>query len=69
MLDQREFEKQILDVIASLKSAGYDPMAQLTGFLQTGDENFITRTGNARAIIRTLDSEQIAEYVDKNLKT
>ena len=69
MLDQREFEKQILDVIASLKSAGYDPLAQLTDFLQTGDENFITRTGNARAIIRTLDKEQIAEYVDKNLKT
>ena len=69
MLDQREFEKQILDVIASLKSAGYDPLAQLTGFLQTGDEKFITRTGNARAIIRTLDKEQITEYVDKNLKT
>jgi len=66
---QNDFEKLILSVIDSLKSAGYDPMAQLTGFLQTGDENFITRTGNARAIIRTLDKEQIAEYVDKNLKT
>ena len=66
---QNDFEKLILSVIDSLKSAGYDPMAQLTGFLQTGDENFITRTGNARAIIRTLDKERIAEYVDKNLKT
>lgn len=66
---QNDFEKLILSVIDSLKSAGYDPMAQLTGFLQTGDENFITRTGNARAIIRTLDKEQIAEFVDKNLKT
>lgn len=66
---QNDFEKLILSVIDSLKSAGYDPLAQLTGFLQTGDENFITRTGNARAIVRTLDKEQIAEYVDKNLKT
>lgn len=66
---QNDFEKLILSVIDSLKSAGYDPMAQLTGFLQTGDETFITRTGNARAIVRTLDKEQIAEYVDKNLKT
>ena len=69
MLDQREFEKQILDVIASLKSAGYDPLAQFTGYLQTGDDSFITRTGGARAIVRTLDREQIAEYIDKNLKT
>jgi len=66
---QNDFEKLILSVIDSLKSAGYDPLAQLTGFLQTGDENFITRTGNARAIVRTLDKDQIAEYVDKNLKT
>ena len=68
-MEQREFEKQMLHVISSMKKAGYDPLAQFTGYLQTGDDSFITRTGGARAIVRTLDREQIAEYIDKNLKT
>ena len=68
VLEQREFEDKMLSVIASMKEAGYDPLAQFTGYLQTGDDSFITRTGDARAIVRTLDREQIAEYVDQNLR-
>ena len=51
-----------------MKEAGYDPLAQFTGYLQTGDDTFITRTGDARTIIRSLGREQIAEYVDRNLR-
>lgn len=64
-MERTDFEKQIALVIAALSDAGYDPYAQLTGYLQTGDETFITRNGNARAIIKTLDIEQIALYVSK----
>ena len=64
-MERTDFEKQIALVIAALSDAGYDPYAQLTGSLQTGDETFITRNGNARAIIKTLDIEQIALYVSK----
>ena len=60
---QTDFEKQITVVIAALSDAGYDPYAQLTGFVQTGDETYITRKGNARAIIQSLDKEQIAQYI------
>lgn len=60
-MEQREVENQMLNVISSMKKAGYDPLAQFTGYLQTGDDSFITRTGNARAIVRTLDREQISE--------
>ena len=67
-LEKREFEPLMLSVISSMKQAGYDPLAQLTGYLQTGDDSFITRTGDARTIVRTLDKEQIAEYVNENLK-
>ena len=63
---QTDFEKQITLVIAALSDAGYDPYAQLTGFIQTGDETFITRRGNAREIIKTLEKEKISQYLLTN---
>lgn len=63
---QTDFEKQISAVIAALSDAGYDPYAQLTGFIQTGDDTYITRRENARAIIQTLDKEQVARYLHEH---
>lgn len=65
-MEQAEFEKCILEISQALSAAGYDPCAQLTGYLQTGDETYITRQGNARAIIMTLDKEMIARYIAKH---
>ncbi len=62
-MEQAEFEKCISEISQALSAAGYDPCAQLTGYLQTGDETYITRKGNAREIIRTLDKEMIARYI------
>ena len=67
-MEQADFEKQIALVIAALSDAGYDPYAQLTGFIQTGDETFITRRNDARAIISTLDREMVARYVSEKMK-
>jgi len=67
-LTQTEFEKIIGEVVSALTNAGYDPYAQLTGYLQTGDETFITRNGNARTIIKSLNIEQIEKYVKKQQK-
>ena len=66
VLEQREFENLIHKVIAAMENAGYDPVAQFTGYLQTGDETFITRSGEARTIVRSLDKEQIAEYLNEH---
>ena len=65
ILEQTDFEKQIAFVVSALSDAGYDPYAQLTGYLQTSDETFITRKGDARTIIKSLDIKQISEYVMK----
>lgn len=65
-LEQKEFESLIHKVINAMEAAGYDPLAQFTGYLQTGDETFITRSGEARTIVRSLDKEQIADYLDKH---
>ncbi len=68
ILEQADFEKQIALVIAALSDAGYDPYAQLTGFIQTGDETFITRRNDARAIVSSLDREMVARYVKEKMK-
>ena len=67
-MSQTDFEKQIALVIAALSDAGYDPYAQLTGFIQTGDDTFITRRNDARAIVSSLDREMVARYVREKMK-
>ena len=67
-MSQTEFEKQLAIVIAALSDAGYDPYAQLAGFIQTGDDTFITRRNDARAIVATLDREMVARYVSEKMK-
>ena len=63
-----ESEKQKLDTISSLLSeAGYDPYDQLSGYVLTGEVTYITRNGNARKLIETIDSKTISEYL-KTLK-
>lgn len=67
-MEQIEFEKQIEHVISALSDAGYDPYAQLTGFVQTGDDTFITRRNDARAIVSSLDRKMVARYVNEKMK-
>lgn len=67
-MTQMEFEKQINEIISALTTSGYDAYAQLTGYLQTGEDTYITRNGNARAIIKTLDKEKILRYVEERFK-
>lgn len=61
------FDKTITTIVTAIKQAGYDPYSQLTGFLRTNDERYITRTGNARELIHTLDTDKLRYYV-KHMK-
>ena len=58
-----DFEKTMEHIVASIQAAGFDPYAQLYGYLKTGDDTYITRTGDARRMIRTLDYSQLQIYV------
>ncbi|MCI6399715.1 MULTISPECIES: IreB family regulatory phosphoprotein [Lawsonibacter] len=55
-------------IVASIQAAGYDPYAQLYGYLKTGNESFITRTGDARNIIKQFSREKVQHYTEKLLK-
>ncbi len=54
----------IVDCIAK---AGFNPVDQLYAYLLTGDIRYITRTGNARALIAQLDRVEIEAYVNMSL--
>lgn len=59
-------EKRQLDTIATLlKEAGYDPYTQIYGYYITGEDSYITRTGDAREKIKLLGTDVIREFLDQ----
>lgn len=57
-------DKEKLDaIVTAINKAGYDPIAQLTGYILTGEETYITRRGNARDLIKSIDKETIKDYL------
>ncbi len=63
-------DKQIHDTLElvydALKYKGYDPYAQLTGYIQSQDNTYITTYNNARTLISKLDPEDIIMYLLKS---
>lgn len=49
--------------INAMEAAGYNPYAQLTGYMTTGNAAYITRQGGARQIVRELDRNLIGRYL------
>ena len=62
-LDNQEFRARMDLIVKALKDAGYDPYMQLYGYLETGDDTYITRKGNARDEIGELDQEMVREFM------
>ena len=52
------------EIIMLLEERGYDPIAQLTGNLEIGSDDYITRHGNAREKIKAIDKEVIKKYIE-----
>ena len=52
-------------IIAALKDAGYDPKAQLTGYLLTGNESYIAHRDGAGNRIHFIDKEAIRAYLQE----
>ena len=61
------FEQIMNSIVCNIQNAGYDPCDQLTGYIQTGDASYITRNGDARQVIQTLDMEKIKSYFEKHV--
>ena len=59
------FESTIEEIVRAIAEAGYQPYDQLYGYVSTGKEEFITRNGNAREKVKTLNWLAVKEYVEK----
>ena len=64
-MDEQVFRETFSEILSAMKEAGYDPYEQLVGYLKTGQEYYITRTRNARTLIKTLEPERLQQYVNE----
>ena len=67
-MEDNKFITTMESIVSSIEQTGMDPYAQLYGYLTRGKDEYITRTGNARALIKTLDRQQVWNYVQQMKK-
>lgn len=56
---------RIDSIVAAMRQAGYNPYDQLRGYMITGNAAYITRSGNAREMIRSVDLWQLQMYLQQ----
>ena len=59
------FMAAISEVYLAIQEAGYEPYDQLTGYIRTGNDQYITRCRNARKIVTEMDPEMIKQYLKR----
>ena len=59
------FMAAISEIYLAIQEAGYEPYDQLTGYVRTGNDQYITRRHNARKIVTEMDPEQIRQYLKR----
>ena len=62
-MKDKKFISTMESIVSSIEQAGMDPYEQIYGYLTTGKEIYITRNGNARELIQTLDKDDISRYI------
>ena len=62
-MDEKQFEATMELIVAALKERGYDPYAQLYGYIKENEPTYITSHNKARSLIKTLDIERVRRYV------
>jgi len=67
-LEDEKFIATMESIVSSIEKSGMDPYAQLYGYLTKGKDEYITRTGNARELIKTLNWQQVYDYISKMRK-
>lgn len=64
-MDNGSFEQTISVIVDAIQEAGYDPYIQLVGYLKTGQDYYITRTKNARTLIKKIEKDELQRYLDE----
>ena len=56
-------EQMLEYIVKCIRATGNDPHDQIDGYIRSGNERYITRNGNARALIKSIDRSQLERYV------
>ena len=64
MID-RQFDDAMELIVTALQERGYDPCAQLYGYIKENELAYITRHREARTLIQTLDLKKVEQYVEE----
>lgn len=64
-MNSAEFNKSMEIIVEALKERGYDPYAQIYGYLQENNPLYITQHKNARERIMQLDVNEIQRFISK----
>ena len=67
-MDEKQFIATMDHIVAALRERGYNPYAQLTGYVTENEPTYITSHKGARQLIITLDRGKVKEYVEKMIK-
>ena len=62
-MDERQFIAAMDHIVAALRERGYDPYAQLTGYVTENEPTYITSHKGARQLIVTLDMDRVKCFV------
>ena len=62
-LDEKQFVAAMEHIVAALDERGYEPYAQLTGYVTENEPTYITSYKGARQLIVTLDMDQVKRFV------
>lgn len=57
------FYAKMREIEDAIKETGLDPYAQLSGYIRTGSDLFITSYNDARAKIKCLDVGMVQKYI------
>lgn len=63
-MDDQLSRELLKKVVLALEQAGYNPCDQLEGYLKTGNNTYITRSGDARELISLISRDCIKEYLE-----
>lgn len=64
--EEKDVAKAIREVSEALKEKGYDPIAQLAGYLLSGDPTYVTSYKDARMKLRHFERYELLEELLKN---
>lgn len=63
-MEEKMMDERLGIIVDAIRSAGYDVHAQLTGYLLSGNDTYITRRNHARELVSTLDKNLLKTFVD-----